>query len=44
MEYYKEELQKAWAEVGLDLAKWLAESMLNKIQAVIKARGGHTKY
>lgn len=44
IQQYGEGLKKAWSEIGLDLAKRLVESMPERIQAVIHARGGATKY
>ena len=37
-------LKQAWLEIGLGLVKQLVESMPDKIQAVIDAEGGPTKY
>jgi len=44
MQQYAEGLKVAWSEIGLELAKRLVESMLQRIQAVISERGGATKY
>lgn len=44
----KEQLKKAvikeWNEIGDDVTRNLVESMPQRLEAVIKANGGHTKY
>lgn len=37
-------LQTAWNQISPDYLKKLVESMPNRLQAVIKAKGGNTKY
>ena len=44
MQQYAEGLKVAWSEIGLELAKRLIESMPQRIQAVISARGRTIKY
>ena len=33
-----------WNEIPPEVCQWLIESMHKRIQAVIRAKGGHTKY
>ena len=42
--HYGEVLQKVWYELGQDLVDALIESMPRRVQAVIDAEGGWTKY
>ena len=44
MKHYINGLHKAWAEIGLSLVKQLVESMPKRIEAVINAKEGTTKY
>ena len=37
-------IQKAWSEVTIEEITNLFESMPRRMEAVIKAKGGHTKY
>ena len=37
-------LQKEWDEIPVDVVRNLIESMPRRVQAVLKAKGGHTKY
>ncbi len=39
-----EAVEAAWAAVGEDYLKILLESMPRRVEAVIKAQGGYTKY
>ena len=39
-----ESLQQTWQRLGRDLLTRLAHSMKHRCRAVIKAKGGHTKY
>ena len=41
---YGEVLQEVWYNQGMELVKALVESMPKRIQAVLKANGGWTKY
>ena len=41
---YREVLQQVWYEIGQDLIDALIESMPRRVQAVIEAKGGWTKY
>ena len=41
---YAADLQKVWEECSMDLVHSLVESMPQRVQAVLKAKGGHTKY
>ena len=41
---YGEVLQQVWYEIGQDLIDALIESMPRRVQAVIEAKGGWTKY
>ena len=44
----KEQLEKAiikeWDQIGDEVTRNLVESMPRRLEAVIKANGGHTKY
>ena len=40
----KKVCQKVWKNIGVDYLEKLYESMPRRIQAVIDAEGGHTKY
>ena len=44
LQQYADGLRKAWAEIGLELARRMVSSMPRRIQAVIAAVGGPTKY
>ena len=33
-----------WDKIGLEVCQKLTESMSRRVSAVVKARGGHTKY
>ena len=39
-----EQIQAAWQEISLDTLKKLVMSMPDRMKAVIKAKGYHTKY
>ena len=39
-----ERAQKEWEEIGKEVCQNLIESMPNRIQAVLKAKGGYIKY
>jgi hypothetical protein len=41
---YYAAFQKAWKEIGPEYLKKLVESMSHRLEAVLKAKGGHTKY
>ena len=38
------DFENAWNEIPLDIVVSLVKSMPNRINAVIRANGGHTKY
>ena len=44
IQQYSEGLKQVWSEIRLGLVKQLVESMPDRIQAVIDAGGGPTKY
>ena len=33
-----------WDKIGLEVCQNIIESMSRRVSAVVKARGGHTKY
>ena len=39
-----ERVQKEWDNIGVEECRKLIESMPRRVEAVIKAKGGHTKY
>jgi transposase len=39
-----ERVEKTWEEIPAEICQNLIQSMPNRIQAVLKAKGGHTKY
>lgn len=41
---YFKALQHAWNQIDMDYIKKLIESMPRRLEAVLKAKGGHTKY
>jgi hypothetical protein len=40
----KEIIKKKWEKISVELAERLVLSMKDRCQAVIDAKGGHTKY
>ena len=39
-----ERVQKEWDNIGVEECRKLIESMPRRVEAVVKAKGGHTKY
>ena len=39
-----ERLEETWHKLDISLCQKLVESMPSRVAAVIKAKGGHTKY
>ena len=39
-----DKVKQIWQTLSIDILKKLVESMPHRIQAVIEAKGGHTKY
>ena len=39
-----ERVQKEWDNIGAEECRKLIESMPRRVEAVVKAKGGHTKY
>jgi transposase len=44
VEYLWKEFEKEWEHIGKDICQKLIDSMPERLDAVIKAKGGHTKY